>query len=253
MQCFEPSKDSRNSDPSPSVIAGSARYVGATQSPCPRLRRDLACLCPSASQGIPGALSLPQSQFHRFPPTLLQTSQKKVSVVSVAEITFDTSVYSQLPGQEAFMRAQVETVSGAVTRLDRGPLGLHPRCWVGVCKPWGRRVKVSGQDSCPSGHGCCCVSPLGAGPGEGGEGVKSWGAWEESGIAERWECSDGVTSTSDDDGAGEVRGPQPYAPHRRQLHWGSAAAGAHHSSTVQSECFMPLLTPPAPGPALFAE
>ncbi|KAK2097942.1 hypothetical protein P7K49_023393 [Saguinus oedipus] len=35
---------------------------------------------------------------------------KKVSVVSVAEITFDTSVYSQLPGQEAFMSAQMETV-----------------------------------------------------------------------------------------------------------------------------------------------
>uniref|UniRef100_G1S2Q1 Integrin subunit alpha X n=1 Tax=Nomascus leucogenys TaxID=61853 RepID=G1S2Q1_NOMLE len=39
-----------------------------------------------------------------------QTSQKKVSVVSVAEITFNTSVYSQLPGQEAFMRAQTTTV-----------------------------------------------------------------------------------------------------------------------------------------------
>ncbi|XP_017724425.1 PREDICTED: integrin alpha-D-like, partial [Rhinopithecus bieti] len=39
-----------------------------------------------------------------------QTSQKKVSVVSVAEITFDTSVYSQLLGQEAFMRAQMEMV-----------------------------------------------------------------------------------------------------------------------------------------------
>nr|XP_028697007.1 integrin alpha-D isoform X2 [Macaca mulatta] len=39
-----------------------------------------------------------------------QTSQKKVSVVSVAEITFDTSVYSQLPGQEAFMRTQMEMV-----------------------------------------------------------------------------------------------------------------------------------------------
>uniref|UniRef100_A0A2K5Q0Z2 Integrin subunit alpha X n=1 Tax=Cebus imitator TaxID=2715852 RepID=A0A2K5Q0Z2_CEBIM len=39
-----------------------------------------------------------------------QTSQKKVSVVSMAEITFDTSVYSQLPGQEAFMSAQTVTV-----------------------------------------------------------------------------------------------------------------------------------------------
>ncbi|XP_011789030.1 PREDICTED: integrin alpha-D isoform X1 [Colobus angolensis palliatus] len=39
-----------------------------------------------------------------------QTSQKKVSVVSVAEIMFDTSVYSQLLGQEAFMRAQTEMV-----------------------------------------------------------------------------------------------------------------------------------------------
>ncbi|CAH6793196.1 Itgad [Phodopus roborovskii] len=39
-----------------------------------------------------------------------QTLQKKVVVMSVAEITFNTSVYSQLPGQEAFLRAQVETV-----------------------------------------------------------------------------------------------------------------------------------------------
>ncbi|XP_016073128.1 PREDICTED: integrin alpha-X-like [Miniopterus natalensis] len=39
-----------------------------------------------------------------------QTLQKKVSVVSVAEITFDTSVYSQLPGQEAFLRAQMKMV-----------------------------------------------------------------------------------------------------------------------------------------------
>nr|XP_020035185.1 integrin alpha-X isoform X1 [Castor canadensis] len=39
-----------------------------------------------------------------------QTLQKKVEVVSVAEITFNTSVYSQLPRQEAFLRAQVKTV-----------------------------------------------------------------------------------------------------------------------------------------------
>uniref|UniRef100_A0A8C0L476 Integrin alpha-D-like n=1 Tax=Canis lupus dingo TaxID=286419 RepID=A0A8C0L476_CANLU len=39
-----------------------------------------------------------------------QTLQKKVLVVSVAEITFNRSVYSQLPGQEAFLRAQMETV-----------------------------------------------------------------------------------------------------------------------------------------------
>ncbi|MBZ3878652.1 Integrin alpha-D [Sciurus carolinensis] len=39
-----------------------------------------------------------------------QTLQKKVLVMSVAEITFDRSVYSQLPGQEAFLRAQMETL-----------------------------------------------------------------------------------------------------------------------------------------------
>lgn len=39
-----------------------------------------------------------------------QTLQKKVLVMSVAEITFDTSKYSQLPGQEAFLRAQTKTV-----------------------------------------------------------------------------------------------------------------------------------------------
>uniref|UniRef100_A0A8D1DF50 Integrin subunit alpha D n=1 Tax=Sus scrofa TaxID=9823 RepID=A0A8D1DF50_PIG len=39
-----------------------------------------------------------------------QTAQKKVLVVSVAEITFDRSLYSQLPGQEVFLRAQMEMV-----------------------------------------------------------------------------------------------------------------------------------------------
>ncbi|XP_075384250.1 integrin alpha-D-like [Tenrec ecaudatus] len=36
--------------------------------------------------------------------------KKKVSVVSVAEITFNRSIYSQLPRQEAFLRAQMETM-----------------------------------------------------------------------------------------------------------------------------------------------
>ncbi|XP_075384586.1 integrin alpha-X-like [Tenrec ecaudatus] len=39
-----------------------------------------------------------------------QTLQKKVLVQSVAEIKLNGSIYSQLPGQEAFMRAQMETV-----------------------------------------------------------------------------------------------------------------------------------------------
>ncbi|KAK2490959.1 hypothetical protein MC885_011720 [Smutsia gigantea] len=39
-----------------------------------------------------------------------QMLQKKVLLVSVAEITFNRSVYSQLPGQEAFLRAQMEMV-----------------------------------------------------------------------------------------------------------------------------------------------
>ncbi|XP_045140728.1 integrin alpha-X [Echinops telfairi] len=39
-----------------------------------------------------------------------QTLQKKVLVKSVAEIKLNGAMYSQLPGQEAFMRTQVETV-----------------------------------------------------------------------------------------------------------------------------------------------
>ncbi|XP_045316443.1 integrin alpha-D-like isoform X4 [Leopardus geoffroyi] len=39
-----------------------------------------------------------------------QTLQKKVLIVSVAEITFNRSMYSQLPGQEAFLSAQMEMV-----------------------------------------------------------------------------------------------------------------------------------------------
>ncbi|XP_006896658.1 PREDICTED: integrin alpha-X [Elephantulus edwardii] len=41
---------------------------------------------------------------------LSQTRQKKVSVMSKAEITFNRSTYSQIPAQEAFLKAQVETV-----------------------------------------------------------------------------------------------------------------------------------------------
>ncbi|XP_045849454.1 integrin alpha-D-like isoform X2 [Meles meles] len=39
-----------------------------------------------------------------------QTLQKKVLVMTVAEIMLNRSVYSQLPGQEAFLRTQMETV-----------------------------------------------------------------------------------------------------------------------------------------------
>ncbi|XP_037669749.1 LOW QUALITY PROTEIN: integrin alpha-D [Choloepus didactylus] len=51
-----------------------------------------------------------------------QTMQKKVLVTSVAEITFNRSVYSQLPGQEAFMRAQTKTVLEEYEVYDPIPL-----------------------------------------------------------------------------------------------------------------------------------
>ncbi|XP_060029094.1 integrin alpha-X [Erinaceus europaeus] len=51
-----------------------------------------------------------------------QTQQKKVVVLSAAEILFDTSVYSQLPGQEAFLGTQVETVLEELEVHDPAPL-----------------------------------------------------------------------------------------------------------------------------------
>ncbi|XP_021093188.1 integrin alpha-D-like [Heterocephalus glaber] len=51
-----------------------------------------------------------------------QTLQKKVSVVSVAEITFNRSMYAQLPGQEAFLRAQLKTVLEKYEVHDPVPL-----------------------------------------------------------------------------------------------------------------------------------
>uniref|UniRef100_A0A5F9CUP6 Integrin subunit alpha D n=1 Tax=Oryctolagus cuniculus TaxID=9986 RepID=A0A5F9CUP6_RABIT len=51
-----------------------------------------------------------------------QMLQKKVSVVSVAEITFNRAVYSQVPGEEPFMRAQVETVLEEYEEHDPVPL-----------------------------------------------------------------------------------------------------------------------------------
>ncbi|XP_054438590.1 integrin alpha-D [Pteronotus mesoamericanus] len=51
-----------------------------------------------------------------------QTLQKKISVVSVAEIVFNRSVYSQFPGQEAFLRAQMEMVLEEYKVYDPIPL-----------------------------------------------------------------------------------------------------------------------------------
>ncbi|XP_032286637.1 integrin alpha-D isoform X2 [Phoca vitulina] len=51
-----------------------------------------------------------------------QTLQKKVLVMTVAEITFNRSVYSQLPGQEAFLRAQTAMVLEAYEVYDLIPL-----------------------------------------------------------------------------------------------------------------------------------
>ncbi|XP_006729927.1 integrin alpha-D isoform X1 [Leptonychotes weddellii] len=51
-----------------------------------------------------------------------QTLQKKVLVMTVAEITFNRSVYSQLPGQEAFLRAQTAMVLEAYEVYDPIPL-----------------------------------------------------------------------------------------------------------------------------------
>ena len=56
--------------------------------------------------------------------------------MSMAEITFDTSVYSQLPGQEAFLRAQVVAVWQVVARLTRGLLMLSLQCWLGALPAW---------------------------------------------------------------------------------------------------------------------
>ncbi|XP_040320535.1 integrin alpha-D isoform X1 [Herpailurus yagouaroundi] len=51
-----------------------------------------------------------------------QTLQKKVLIVSVAEITFNRSMYSQLPGQEAFLRAQMEIMLDKHEVYDPIPL-----------------------------------------------------------------------------------------------------------------------------------
>ncbi|XP_044903792.1 integrin alpha-D isoform X2 [Felis catus] len=51
-----------------------------------------------------------------------QTLQKKVLVVSVAEITFNRSMYSQLPGQEAFLSAQMEIMLDKHEVYDPIPL-----------------------------------------------------------------------------------------------------------------------------------
>ncbi|XP_047694986.1 integrin alpha-D isoform X1 [Prionailurus viverrinus] len=51
-----------------------------------------------------------------------QTLQKKVLIVSVAEITFNRSMYSQLPGQEAFLSAQMEIMLDKHEVYDPIPL-----------------------------------------------------------------------------------------------------------------------------------
>ncbi|XP_012789802.2 integrin alpha-X [Sorex araneus] len=51
-----------------------------------------------------------------------QISQKKILVVSVAEIMFDRSVYSQFPGQEPFLKTQLEMVLEQIEVYNPIPL-----------------------------------------------------------------------------------------------------------------------------------
>lgn len=84
---------------------------------------------PALSQGVslpPSPPARPTRASSQLSPSLLQTQQKKVLVVSVAEITFNRLVYSQLPGQETFLRAQVVTMWQAVAGLVRQFLMLNP-------------------------------------------------------------------------------------------------------------------------------
>ncbi|XP_004691726.1 PREDICTED: integrin alpha-D [Condylura cristata] len=60
----------------------------------------------------------------QIPRNLVLTQQKKVQIVSRAEILFNGSTYSQFPGQEAFLRAQVETVLEEYEVYDPRPLIL---------------------------------------------------------------------------------------------------------------------------------
>ena len=63
-------------------------------------------------------------------------------------------------------------------------------------------MKVPQQERCPQAYEFFSLSPLGVK--EGGERVKGWGTWEESGTARVLILSDEVTSTPDGDGTGEV-------------------------------------------------
>lgn len=105
------------------------------------------CLCPASVQRghFPDAELSPEPAASS--PALLQTLQKKASVVSVAEITFDRSVYAQLPGQEAKLRAQVETVCQAAARLASG-FRCQIRVPGGGSQGW-REGEDPWWDSCP--------------------------------------------------------------------------------------------------------
>ncbi|XP_066131842.1 integrin alpha-X isoform X1 [Saccopteryx bilineata] len=102
----------------PSIRCSSERTVPAEADFLPRIRKNpvLDCSvadcqrfrCDVPSFGIREELDFILRGNLSF-GWVSQTLQKKVSVVSVAEITFDRAVYSQLPGQEAFLRAQMAT------------------------------------------------------------------------------------------------------------------------------------------------
>lgn len=63
--------------------------------------------------------------------------------MSVAEITFNRSVYSQLPGQEAFLRAQVVTV------VDSSLVGERASDVKSVLLVWGLRSPEIGRVNVP--------------------------------------------------------------------------------------------------------
>lgn len=95
--------------------------------------------------------------------------QKKVLLTSVAEITFNTSVYSQLQGQEAFLRAQVVTVgvAGGSQAGERAPNGQSVVLAGGLASLEGGWMKVPR-------HECFCSSVLGTQGRGQGRNVRGW-------------------------------------------------------------------------------
>lgn len=155
--------------------------------------------------------------------SLPQTSHNYLQVVSTAEILFNDSTFALLPGQGAFVRAQVSVLGiegllegggdAGIVEVSRERRSVGREAGGGMNEGWGSRFR----EGLVTGFRCT--------QGLAGESLQIWSL---SSLMH----PHALLSALDGDQSGAIQCAKPCTTYRGQLHWGTGAPGPHHCWTV---------------------